>query len=102
MVESTFEIDDEDIDELGKLPDTFLDMRGWHKGIVFINGFNIGRYFRVGPQQTLYVPGPLLRKGKNTVCIFLLERDSNKFKFMHILLLNGFKIRIHHWNTHYR
>lgn len=66
MVESYFEID-ENIDEMGKLPDTFLDMSGWHKGIVFVNGFNIGRYFRVGPQQTLYVPGPLLRVGLNTV-----------------------------------
>ena len=53
----------------GTPADTFLDMRTWHKGIVFVNGFNLGRYFKAGPQQTLYIPGPLLRTGINTVWI---------------------------------
>ena len=52
--------------------DTFVDMSGWNKGIVIINGFNIGRYWKVGPQRTLYLPAPLLRTGENTVqCNFL-------------------------------
>jgi len=54
----------------GTPTDTFLDMSLWHKGIVFVNGFNIGRYFRVGPQQTLYIPAPLLQTGENTIMIF--------------------------------
>jgi len=50
--------------------DTFLDMSGWGKGIVFINGIHIGRYWNVGPQQTLYVPGVWLKEGENKIFIF--------------------------------
>jgi beta-galactosidase len=50
--------------------DTFLDMRAWGKGCVWINGRNLGRYWYVGAQQTLYVPAPWLRKGKNEVVVF--------------------------------
>ena len=39
----------------------------WMHGSLFINGFNVGRYHKVGPQQTLYIPGPLLRPGENEV-----------------------------------
>lgn len=56
--------------------DTFLDMSSWGKGVVFVNGFNIGRYWStVGPQQTLYLPGPLLQPGENTVS-FACARES--------------------------
>lgn len=48
--------------------DTFLNTKGWEKGFVEINGFNIGRYWSVGPQGTLYVPGELL-KSDNTIRI---------------------------------
>ncbi|QHW31145.1 beta-galactosidase [Paenibacillus rhizovicinus] len=54
--------------------DTFLDMQGWTKGAVFINGFNLGRYWDRGPQRTLYVPAPLLREGGNEIVIFELHR----------------------------
>ncbi|KAJ8940329.1 hypothetical protein NQ318_014405 [Aromia moschata] len=50
--------------------DTFLDMREWTKGIVMVNGFIIGRYFFLGPQQTLYLPAPLMVRGTNDVIIF--------------------------------
>lgn len=40
---------------------------------MFINGFNIGRYWDYGPQQTLYVPGPLLKRGNNDVSSHNLE-----------------------------
>ncbi|CAG2179343.1 unnamed protein product [Oppiella nova] len=40
--------------------DTFIRLDGWVKGNAFINGFNIGRYYHIGPQQTLYIPAPLL------------------------------------------
>ena len=41
--------------------------QGWKKGVVFINGFNLGRYWHVGPQRTLYIPAPLMRLGDNQV-----------------------------------
>jgi beta-galactosidase len=56
--------------KLDKTGDTFLDMRKWGKGIVFINGHNLGRYWNVGPQQTLFIPGVWLNKGKNEIVIF--------------------------------
>lgn len=56
--------------KLDKTGDTFLDMRTWGKGIVFINGHNLGRYWNAGPQQTLFVPGVWLKKGENEIVIF--------------------------------
>ena len=61
--------------ELSHLGDTFLDMRGWGKGIVFVNGHNLGRYWYIGPQQTLYCPGVWLHKGPNQIVIFEQLRD---------------------------
>jgi len=55
---------------LSKTGDTFLDMSKWGKGIVFVNGHNLGRYWNVGPQQTLYLPGCWLNKGKNKISVF--------------------------------
>lgn len=55
---------------LEKVGDTFLDMRDWGKGCVWINGHNLGRYWDIGPQQTIYVPAPWLKKGKNTITVF--------------------------------
>lgn len=45
----------------------WLCSQGWSKGVVFINGKNLGRYWSIGPQQTLYVPGPWLHRGDNQV-----------------------------------
>ncbi|HKV51256.1 MAG TPA: beta-galactosidase family protein [Gemmatimonadaceae bacterium] len=53
--------------------DTFLDMRGWNRGIVFVNGINLGRYWRVGPQQTLFMPGAWLHQGRNEIEVFDLD-----------------------------
>ncbi|MGI6166308.1 MAG: beta-galactosidase [Limnochordia bacterium] len=53
--------------------DTFLALDGWTKGVCFINGFNLGRYWNRGPQRTLYVPGPILKKGTNEVIVFELH-----------------------------
>jgi beta-galactosidase len=50
--------------------DTFLDTRGWGKGAVWINGHAVGRFWNLGPQQTLYVPAPWLRKGTNEIVVF--------------------------------
>lgn len=56
--------------EAGETGDTFLDFQGWGKGCVFVNGFNIGRFWEIGPQKRLYIPGPLLRLGENKIVIF--------------------------------
>lgn len=49
--------------------DTYLDMRGFGKGVVFLNGRNLGKYWQIGPQQTLYVPAGWLKKGTNQVVV---------------------------------
>jgi beta-galactosidase len=59
--------------ELSSLGDTFLDMRGWGKGYVWLNGHNLGRYWKIGPQQSLFVPSLWLRKGINQVIVLDLE-----------------------------
>jgi len=53
--------------------DTFIQLPGWKKGVVWINGFNLGRYWYVGPQNYLYLPAPFLKSGKNELIIFELE-----------------------------
>jgi beta-galactosidase len=53
--------------------DTFLYLDGFTKGVAFINGFNLGRYWNVGPQRSLYVPAPILKQGDNEIVIFELE-----------------------------
>ena len=49
--------------------DTFLDMSGWTKGIAWVNGHSLGRFWCIGPQQTLYVPGCWMKKGDNEIVI---------------------------------
>ncbi|GHU99228.1 beta-galactosidase [Bacteroidia bacterium] len=55
---------------LSEVGDTFFDMSSWGKGVVFVNGHNLGRYWSVGPQQTLYMPGVWLRRGENRIVVF--------------------------------
>lgn len=50
--------------------DTYLDMRGFGKGFVFLNGINLGKYWEIGPQQTIYVPAGWLKKGTNEIVVF--------------------------------
>ncbi|XP_050016029.1 beta-galactosidase-1-like protein 3 isoform X3 [Alexandromys fortis] len=50
--------------------DTFLDLSNWHYGFVFINGRNLGRYQDIGPQRTLYLPGPWLQPKDNEIIMF--------------------------------
>lgn len=59
--------------ELGEVTDTFLDMSKWAKGTVYVNGRNIGRYWNIGPQLSLYCPAPFLKKGANQIDIVELE-----------------------------
>ncbi|MBR6086757.1 MAG: beta-galactosidase [Prevotella sp.] len=52
-----------------KIGDTYLDMSSWGKGLVWVNGHCLGRFWEVGPQQTLYLPGCWLKKGKNEIVV---------------------------------
>lgn len=54
---------------LKKVGDTFLNFETWGKGQVYINGHALGRFWSIGPQQTLYVPGCWLKKGKNEIIV---------------------------------
>lgn len=54
---------------LKKVGDTFLNFETWGKGQVWVNGHALGRIWSIGPQQTLYVPGCWLKKGRNEVVV---------------------------------
>ena len=56
--------------------DTYLDMRGWGKGAVWVNRHPLGRYWYVGPQQTLYLPGAWLQSGENEIVVLELESTA--------------------------
>ena len=60
--------------ELKNVGDTFLDTTTWGKGHVWVNGHHLGRFWKIGPQQTLFVPSSFLKKGKNQVIV--LEVDT--------------------------
>lgn len=55
--------------KLDKAADTFLDLHPWSKGVVWVNGHCLARYWNIGPSQTAYAPGCWLRKGKNEIVI---------------------------------
>jgi beta-galactosidase len=56
--------------------DTFLDMRSWSKGVVWVNGHCLGRFWNIGPTQTMYVPGPWLHVGENEFIVLDLLGPS--------------------------
>uniref|UniRef100_A0A9J7WYJ6 Beta-1,3-glucuronyltransferase 1 (glucuronosyltransferase P) b n=1 Tax=Cyprinus carpio carpio TaxID=630221 RepID=A0A9J7WYJ6_CYPCA len=61
--------------------DTFMKLPGWSKGVVFINGQNMGRYWDAGPQQALFLPGPFLNSGMNQVIVFEEAEGDFKIQF---------------------
>lgn len=61
--------------------DSFIDMSKWKKGVVIINGFVLGRYWKIGPQQTLYFPATFLKTGVNELIIFEEFSPENKISF---------------------
>lgn len=63
--------------KLAKTGDTFIDMSNWNKGMVYVNGHNIGRFWKIGPQQTLYMPGCWLKKGENEIIVLDMEGVEN-------------------------
>jgi len=58
---------------IDRVRDTFLDTGSFTKGFVWVNGHPLGRIWNIGPQRTLYLPGPWLRKGENDVIVFDLQ-----------------------------
>ena len=77
---------------LNNVADTYLDMSKWGKGVVWINGHNLGRYWQVGPQQTIYVPAEWLKKGRNEIEVFeQLKPNLNSVNCIRSPILNVLK-----------
>lgn len=62
--------------ELAAANDTYIDMSAFKKGIVWVNGHNLGRYWEIGPQKRLYCPAPWLKKGSNDIVVFDLHQQE--------------------------
>ncbi|TQJ29643.1 beta-galactosidase family protein [Microbacterium sp. SLBN-146] len=62
--------------------DLYLDTSTWGKGVAWINGFPLGRYWSRGPQHTLYVPAPAVRAGENELIIFELQAAPAHVRFV--------------------
>lgn len=58
--------------------DCFVDMSRWGKGAVWVNGRSLGRFWNIGPQQTLYLPAPWLKEGENEIIVFEMEDTGNR------------------------
>ncbi len=56
----------------------FIDMTKWTKGVVYVNGFNLGRYWNIGPQGTLYIPGELLKENNTLHILELHNAEENE------------------------
>ncbi|GHH97827.1 glycoside hydrolase family 35 protein [Neobacillus kokaensis] len=65
-----------------KAADTFIDLSEWTKGVVFVNGHHLGRYWEIGPQQTLYVPAPFLQEGENEIILLELHKHHQSVTFV--------------------
>jgi beta-galactosidase len=63
---------------LDRPADTFIDMTGYRKGYVWVNGHNLGRYWDIGPQTRLYCPAPFLKAGQNEVLVLDLHMTEAK------------------------
>lgn len=63
---------------LKELGNTYLDVRGWGKGFIWVNGHALGRYWSIGPQQSLFMPADWLRIGENEVVVFDYEEGGDR------------------------
>jgi len=62
---------------LNKTGDTYINMSNFKKGVVWVNGHNLGRFWYIGPQQKLYCPASWLKQGNNEVIVFdLLQNEK--------------------------
>ena len=59
-----------------KVADTFLDLSKWSKGVVYVNGHNLGRYWKIGPQYSLYCPAPFLEVGENQIDVIEMDLSA--------------------------
>ena len=67
--------------DLKETADTYIDMSNYTKGVVWVNGHNLGRYWNAGPQFHLYCPAQWLVKGNNTVIVFdLIQQQAASIK----------------------
>ncbi|AIV40682.1 glycoside hydrolase family 35 protein [Curtobacterium sp. MR_MD2014] len=64
--------------DLTSTEDRYLSLDGFRKGVAWVNGFCLGRYWSRGPQQTLAVPGPVLRAGRNEVVVLELHASASR------------------------
>jgi beta-galactosidase len=61
---------------LAETGDTYLDLSRWTKGVVWVNGHNLGRYWEIGPQHRLFCPTSWLRPGRNEILVFDLHQTT--------------------------
>jgi beta-galactosidase GanA len=64
--------------KLEKTGDTFIDFTNYQKGVIWINGHNLGRYWNIGPQKRLYCPASWLKTGENEIIVFDLHQTEAK------------------------
>jgi beta-galactosidase len=62
--------------KLSRPGDTYIDVSGLKKGVIWVNGHNLGRYWEIGPQKRLYCPAPWLKKGANEIVVFDLHQTA--------------------------
>ena len=84
--------------------DTFLDMHDFKRGMVCVNGHWIGRYWAIGPTQTMYVPGCWLNDGKNTVQVFdvIGNQEVKELKFLDAPILAENRSDLDYYEVHTR
>ena len=58
--------------------DTYIDVAAYTKGIVWVNGHNLGRFWNIGPQKRLFCPAPWLKEGINEIIVFDLHQTEAK------------------------
>lgn len=82
--------------------DTFLDMSSWGKGLVYVNGHPLGRFWEIGPQQTLYLPGCWLRDGENDIMVFdILGPREARCRGLATPILNDLRLPQVHGHRHH-
>ena len=75
--------------EAGEQADAFLDVSAAGHGVAFVNGFCVGRYWNIGPQQSLYVPAPVIREGRNEVLLLDLEKQPERLALVEEHIVGG-------------
>jgi beta-galactosidase len=69
------------IDDGEEIADTWWHVKGWGKGSLFVNGFNLGRYWSIGPQMTMYIPKEHLNHGDNSIVVLELQKAPIEMEF---------------------